>query len=108
MISVGFPLGFLSRIFLGSHSAWDEFIKNGDVAGKPSLVIMGDSDQFTGVETAREMVSKARQQRADDRGSQRVRLEILEGCDHFFHGRRKDRMTMLAIGWLRESLQLQT
>jgi len=88
-VSVGFPLGMLSRFALGSHGAWDVMLKHGVQAGVPCLVVMGTRDQFTSLCTVQAMVDDAQskaeeapqQQQQQQRGE--VELHVLEGADHF-------------------------
>ena len=116
MVSVGFPLGTLSRWFLGSHSSWEVFVRHGPVAGRPCLVIMGDRDDFTGIETISGLVSEAEAEhrgaaaaanRSAD-GTLPLRLEVVRGGDHFFHGRGLQTVASLAVSWLKETMHTVT
>ena len=82
-VSVGFPLGLLSKWFLRSHSSWDALVKGvrqepqeqqqnlGSMHGKglgngrtvpPRLLVMGTADQFTALETLQGLVHEEQNQ----------------------------------------------
>ena len=94
MVSVGYPLGTLSRWFLGSHSSWRALIGHGPRAGRPCLLILGDADQFTGLDTMQGLVDEAAGGAAAD-----FKLEVISGCDHFFHGKQAQ-VAQRVISWL--------
>ena len=79
-ISVGFPLGVLSRFFLCSHNSWDSLITSLKQANPtfPFMLVMGDTDQFSSLESTEILVKKAAGSSAT------IPFKIVEQCDHFF------------------------
>jgi hypothetical protein len=124
VVSVGYPLGMLSRFFLGSRSAWQALIEDGVRAGRPCLLFLGDQDQFTGVDTLQGLVDE--EKRGSNRGGvasksagaqcveitdnstvlaereKVLQLIVVPGCDHFFHGNLDDHVAEVAMKWLGE------
>jgi alpha/beta superfamily hydrolase len=82
LISVGFPLGGLSRLFLSSGECWAQLISllaSRDLV--PFLLVLGDQDQFTSVQTAETLFKAA----AGSIFSNKMQLQVIPSCDHFFN-----------------------
>ncbi|GBF93922.1 hypothetical protein Rsub_06171 [Raphidocelis subcapitata] len=94
-VSVGFPLGVLSRWFLGSAASWDALA----AARVPKLLIMGTADNFTSQPQLRAAV--ARHDAAA--GSAPVEVRILRDADHFFYERWEE-VAAEALSWLAQQL----
>lgn len=112
MVSVGFPLGTLSRWFLGSHSSWQTFVRHGPGAGRPCLLVMGDHDQFTGIDTIRGLVDEAVVAAESQRASGSspggpmlpLQLKVVEGGDHFFVGGGMRRnIASIVVSWIKDA-----
>lgn len=88
-ISVAFPLGFLSRLFLGSLSSWDSLMKTMEKASIQILLLLGDNDQFTSIESISALAQ------AEDRIRDfpaTIKFQVIHSSDHFFsspHARKK-------------------
>ncbi|GAX79649.1 hypothetical protein CEUSTIGMA_g7090.t1 [Chlamydomonas eustigma] len=122
-VSVGYPLGMLSRFFLGSQSSWEALMEHGVRAGRPCLLFLGDQDQFTGVDTLQGLVDH--EMRGNNAGGEAnmsedvatssntlktqaeneklLKLIIIPGCDHFFHGDLDEHVAEDTMKWLREN-----
>lgn len=75
-VTIGFPLGALSRWFLGSGSAWSALA----ASAVPKLLIMGDADNFTSLSQLREATAK----HDATPGAGPLDTRIIRGADHFF------------------------
>lgn len=114
-VSVGFPLGMLSRLFLGSHSSWqalsDANIGSNQRPSVPCLLLMGTRDQFTSLSTVEQLVQQQwdlhdRLKDAAKTAGKAVphtlckafQLQVLKGCDHFFFDQ-WERVASIAVSW---------
>lgn len=91
-VSIAFPLGVLSRWFLGSGASWAALA----ASPVPKLMIMGDADNFTSRSQLRAAV--AEHDAAPGAGPLDVRV-LAGGVDHFFAGR-WDEVASQAMQWL--------
>jgi alpha/beta superfamily hydrolase len=82
-VSIGFPLGLLSRMFLRSRSHWDALL----ASRVPKFLVVGSDDQFTSLDQYNSLVQEYRKQHAADTGGALMDFRVLDGCDHFFGGR---------------------
>lgn len=92
-MSLGFPLGGLSRLFLFSGSSWEMLMSLLSQSQLSFLLVLGDSDQFTAIDTAKALVEKA---------AGLVRLRVIENCDHFIisHKARVE-LSDICLEWLK-------
>ena len=94
-ISVGFPLGLLSRVFLDSRSHWDTLM----ACSIPKLLIVGGQDQFTSLSTYTSLVQEYRKHRQDNKQTGSLEVRVLEMCDHFFCGEQHE-VAAKALQWI--------
>ncbi|KAI8469828.1 MAG: Alpha/Beta hydrolase protein [Monoraphidium minutum] len=76
-VSIGFPLGVLSRLFLGAGDAWAALAG----AAAPKLLLIGDADNFTSLA---QLEAAAARHAAAAPAAGPLDVEIIEGADHFF------------------------
>ncbi len=105
-ITIAFPLGLLSRLFLGSRSHW-QALAVPPAAALPKLLVTGSQDQFTSLGTYTDVVQQLRGQgqqqqqgqgqgqqgqqgQKQQQGSAGMDVKVMDGCDHFFVGRAKE------------------
>ncbi len=87
-ISIAFPLGLLSRMFLGSKRHW-QALAAAPAAALPKLLVAGSHDQFTSLATYTDVVQQLRGQQLQQQSVSGMDVKIMDGCDHFFVGHAK-------------------
>ncbi|KXZ43449.1 hypothetical protein GPECTOR_90g536 [Gonium pectorale] len=83
LVTVGLPMGALSRVFLGSLSAW-EALSSDAARGLPRLLACGDRDQFTDAGSLEAAISAAQQRdaRAAAAGAESGPADAATAGDH--------------------------
>jgi alpha/beta superfamily hydrolase len=85
-VSVGFPLGLLTRMFLRSRAHWDALLES----RIPKFLVVGSDDQFTSLSQYNALVHQYRTQHAASAAGVLMDVLVVEGCDHFFGGKWQD------------------
>ena len=82
-VSVAFPLGRLSQMFLRSRTHWEALL----ASRVPKFLVVGSSDQFTSLQAYNSLVYEYRRKCAAEARGAQMDVRVLEGCDHFFGGK---------------------
>lgn len=94
-VSIGFPLGFLPRWFLGSADDWRALM----ASPVPKLLVMGDVDNFTSLSTLQTAVAE----HDAIPGTGPLTVKIIRGADHFFFDQ-QPQVAAMVQEWLGQQL----